>query len=128
VKNSTPHLGAAYVVAAGPVKELDVGVVERAAGRDSFVPIALDLSRPQAGEPHLHWHDEKDDQVELGDERISPSTKRPGKHPGLRLGECGPEQSQPNLSRPRLLVGGLSRKPIEIVGIQVAVTVLCGQR
>ena len=67
MKDSAPHLRAATGVPAGPVEELDVSLVERAARSESLVAITLDLSRPQTGKPNLGRDDEEDDQVELGE-------------------------------------------------------------
>src|SRR5207249_7844869 len=128
VKGAAAYLQAARVVAAGPVEEFDVSLVAWAPGRYRLLAIALDLARPQAGQPDLRRHGEEDDQVELRDERVSPSTERPRQHPGRGLAERAPEQLQPHLAWPLLAIGRIGREPEEIVGIQVPVAVPCRQQ
>jgi len=127
VKRSAPHLEAASIVAPCPVEELDVRLVELAAGRDGLATVTLDLTGPQARQTDVRRDDEEDDQLELGDERISPATERPRDDPGRGPGQRGPELRQPGVTRPRTLVGGIGRKPVEVVGVQMAVPVPGGQ-
>jgi hypothetical protein len=75
VKGAAPHLGTAFVVAPRPVDELGVRAVERPAGSESLLAIALDLTGPQAGESNLGGYDEKDNQVKLRNETVSPATE-----------------------------------------------------
>jgi len=98
-----------------------VSLAARAAGRYRLVTVTLDLARPQARQPDVHRYGEKDDQVELRDDRVSPSTERPGQHPGRGLAERAPEQREPRRAWPSLPIRRIGPQPEELVAIQVPV-------
>ena len=50
-------------------------MVELTSGRDRLVTIACYLARAQVRQTNRRWNDKEDYQVELWDQRISPSTQ-----------------------------------------------------
>jgi len=81
MKSATPHLQAARVIAACPLKELDVGFVKLSTGHNCTLSIPLDLAHLEARQTNRSRNDEEHDQLELRDKRISPPAERPRQNP-----------------------------------------------
>jgi len=83
--------------------------------------VALLLSGAQAGQAHRRRHEQEDDQV-------APAAPRSGKHPGRGLLECRLEPGQSLVARAHLPERRVGRHPVEVVGIEMAVTMASRDR
>src|SRR6185503_19823232 len=122
------HLQAARIIAAGPLEELEVRLMKLSPRGDRPRAIALDLPRPEARQANLGWHRQEHDQLEPGNERISPATQRPRQDPRAGFEKRTSEEGEGLLREPRHSKWGIRRHPVEVLGIEVAVTVPGGDR